>query len=84
MFNHYFLRLSGLKFENKYYKSRFSITKGSKPSKLKFRFQVQVPTTVSELTLFAYNILIRYKLSNDGVSRLRLEVTVRSATEKSL
>jgi len=46
-----------------------------------FRFQVLVglPTTVNELTLSAYNSLICYKLSDDGVSRsrLRLVVTVR-------
>ena len=41
-------------------------------AELMFRFQVQVPTTVNELALSAYYSLICYKLSDDGVSRLRL------------
>ena len=37
-----------------------------------------------ELTMYAYNLLICYKLSDDGVSKLRLVVTtcIRPATEK--
>jgi len=43
-----------------------------------FRFQVQVPATVNELTLPAYNSLICYKLSDDGVCRLCFVVTEKS------
>jgi len=49
---------------------------------LTFRFQVQVPTAVTELTLSCTGYLIFYKLSDDGVSKLRFVVTVRPATEK--
>ena len=50
-----------------------------------FRFQVQVPTTVIELTLSANSSLICYKLSEDGVSRLRLVATRAVAVrQKSL
>jgi len=63
----------------KYYKYRPSVTKGCKTSKLKFRFQVQVPTTVNELRLCAYNSLICYRLSDDGVSRLRSVKREKSA-----
>jgi len=53
MFNNYFLRLSGLKFEKNIIKTGLQWQKAAKPSKLKFRFQVQVPTTVNELALSA-------------------------------
>ena len=65
-----FLQLSDLKFEK--VENRPSATK---PSRLMFRLQVQVPTTVNELTLSAYNCLICYKLSDDDMSRFRLVVT---------
>jgi len=39
----------------------FNNKKAAKPSKLKFRFKVQVPTIVNELTLSVYNFLICYQ-----------------------
>ena len=77
MLNNNSLRLSGLKFEKSIIKAGLLQQKAAKPSRLKFRFQVQVPTTVNELMLSAYNSLICYILSDDGVSRLRLVVIVR-------
>jgi len=54
-------------------------------SRLKFKFQVQITTTVNELTLSAYTkYLIWYTLSDDGVSRLRLVVIARPANEKTV
>jgi len=41
MFNNYILRLSGLKFETNYYKSRPSITKGCKTKQA----EVQIPSS---------------------------------------
>jgi len=39
-----FVRLSGLKFEKKNIKTNLQEQKAAKPSRLRFRFQVQVPT----------------------------------------
>jgi len=49
------LSLSGLKFEKKYYKKQAfnNKTLQNQAMELKLRFQVQVPTTVNELTLSA-------------------------------
>ena len=51
-----FLRLSVLKFEKK-----ILLIQAAKPSRLKFNFQVEVPTTVNELTLSAYNSVIEWR-----------------------
>ena len=54
MFNIYVLRLAGLKFEKNIIKTVLQELKPAKPSKLMFRFQVQLPTTLNELMLSAY------------------------------
>jgi len=72
MLNNYFLQLSGLKFEKKYYKNRPSVTNGCKTKEA----EVQIPSssTNNELTLSAYNSLSCYKLSDDGVSRVTMNL----------
>jgi len=53
--------------------------KAAKPCRLTFRFQVQVPTAVTELAQSVYYFSIPYKLSDDGVSKLCFVVITRSA-----
>ena len=76
-----FLWLSGLKLAQKYYENRLSKIKGCQPYRLKFRFQVQIPTAVNEFTLSVQTHLIDYKLSDDGVSKIE---TIRLPTEKDI
>ena len=80
MFNNYFSRWSRLAQIILWQQTFYSKTV-QRPCRLKFWFQFQVSTAVSELTLSVYNLIIYYNLSDNGMNKLRFVLTVRSAIE---